>query len=266
MKESQRIALLAAGRACRPFLARLPEIRARLGSIKAPTLRVASRLAHALKAGQAVAHWHELKAPGTLLVSVPDEILEEQIQALVHAVPDWRGKLVLLCESSRDSSALEALRQRGAAVASVNVLAVGRDLLYVVEGTRTGVRRARMLLAADRVRVVETRPHAKHFVRVGFTLGLECLAPLIAGARRSLRLAGIPRVLADTVLTVLVKEGLRRGSRSRLKMNRGVNPRRFPDLERLRFADEQLAMFYERCLRLGESQAMARGAGARSGD
>jgi hypothetical protein len=81
---------------------------------------------------------------------------------------------------------------------------------------------------------------------LGLELGLDCMAPLVAAARRSLRLAGVPRLQTDRLVEHLVFESLRRGNRSRLKMQTSGRLCGRVDVEQVRSADARLASLYER--------------------
>jgi hypothetical protein len=235
----------------------------KLGPIKSMSLRVASRLSRALRAGRPVECWQAFSETSAILIAVPDSILEHQLNELREHVSNWRGKLILLCESARDSSVLEPFRELGAAAVSINSFEAGRDWIYFVEGDRAGVRLTKALLGLERWRVQEIRAEAKPFLRAGITLSLDSVVPLAAGARRCLRLAGVSGLAAERLIERFVMEGLRRGGRAGFRATKPKSNGHHVDAERIGQEDPKLAGLYLRSLRLQaepEEWTLARGA------
>ncbi|MGB9605106.1 MAG: hypothetical protein ACPL88_04420, partial [Bryobacteraceae bacterium] len=138
------IGLVAAGRLSRSLVTRLPGLPERLGPVLAPSSRLASRLVNLLRAGHPVERYEELEDVQMLLVAVPDEMTAQVANDLARSVSDWRGKVVVLCESRHDCTALQLLADRGAATASLTPIP-GLNDRYLVEGDRRAVREARSL-------------------------------------------------------------------------------------------------------------------------
>lgn len=202
------LGLVGAGALSRSFVTKLPALRGRLGPVLAPCQRLATRLVNTLRAGYAVQRYEELEAAETVLIAVPDKMLAEVIAALAKAGLEWSGKIVLLCDSRMDSSALGALARHGAMTASLSVIP-GLALRYVAEGERRAVREARSLVEQDGARVYELPEGGKAVFLAALSLTGSLALPVVDAAARCLRAAGLPAPASDGVCEQLLLKTLR---------------------------------------------------------
>jgi len=204
----QMLGLVGAGPLSRSFVTKLPALRSRLGPVLAPCQRLASRLVNALRAGYAIQRYEELGAAETLLIAVPDAVVAEAVSALAKADLELSGKIVLLCDSRLDSSALQPLARRGAMTASLSSIP-GLALRYVAEGERRAVREARLLAEEQSARIYELPPGGKavFLAAMSFTGGLALA--VVDAAARCLRAAGLPSPACDAVCEQLLLKTLR---------------------------------------------------------
>jgi predicted short-subunit dehydrogenase-like oxidoreductase (DUF2520 family) len=246
------IGLVGAGYLSRSFVARLPALPERLGPVLAPTYRLSSRLVNALRAGHPVERYEELEEAHLLLIAVPDGMLGQVVEGLADGVPDWKGKFVLLCESSEDCTMLAPLVARGAAAASVNPIP-GLNQRFVVEGDRKAVREARNLLGHSAAQIFEIPCGTKAVYRAALTFS-SFLLPVAEATSRCLRATGMAAAASNSLLEQLLERALRAYLHGGRKAWSGVlaeadERETARQLDALRRLDPALARAYEQLAR-----------------
>src|SRR5579864_2679296 len=146
--------LISAGGVAQSFLVRFPSLIARIGFVKAVSLRVSRRIVRTLRAGVAVERYGDLDACRTIFVAVPDGALEAVMRELAAEVSLER-KMVVICES----------RLETAPWASLNILDFATRTL-VVAGSKAAVRELAGIAKADGWRTIEIQSKAGYFAGV----------------------------------------------------------------------------------------------------
>lgn len=242
--------LIASGNLTDSPLSRFWWLSERLGPVKSPTFRLASRIANnILAAGHPVKDYDEFDSCRLVLVSVQDELLPEIVAELIASKITWRGKAVVLCSTWLDSSELDGLAAHGAAVGSISPIPGFDETRYLVEGDRLAVREARGLIEHRGKRAVDIERPLKPFYLAALTCTGTLLFTLLAAASESLQHAGIPAASSEHILDRLVSKTVR----SFIKAGRNAYPS-LPELSRqlhaLASVDPALARYIEHSARL----------------
>ncbi len=244
--------LICAGGVSRSLVARMPALLASICAVKAGSMRVARRIANALRIGPPVEHYSGLAGCDVIWIAVADDTLDGVARELA-AEARLAGIPTVLCDSARDSSTLP---RRSAA--SVNAPDEDHRIL-VAEGDSLALRYVRRLAAAEGRKLVEIRPGSKALFLAGVRLATDLALPWIAAAVESLRAAGFSRIEA----TRAVEELGSRTARSYAKAgSKAWRPGAAADLRRAlnaRLGDPRLQEIHrdgiERALRFFEKEA-----------
>lgn len=203
-----------------------------------------------LGAGYAVKEYEELDSCRLILVCVPDELVPKIVAELTASSISWRGKAAVLCSSWLDSSELDDLSARGAAIGSISPIPGYDEMRYLVEGDRLAIREARTLVEYREKRAVDIQRPLKPFYLAALTCTGTLLFTLLAATSESLQHAGIPAAASENILERLVT----RTVRSFIKAGRNAYPALPPDLTRqlraLQSVDPRLARYIEQSARL----------------
>lgn len=202
------LGLVGAGALGRSFLCRLPALRDRLGPVLATSYRLASRLVNSLDAGYPIEQYQELDTAQIILIAVPDYLLPDVLAGLVAAELDWRQKLVILCESREDCTAMAPLARRGAGTASLGPIP-GLSGHFIVEGERRAVREAKRLFRDGAARVHELACGGKGLFMAALTFSGSLLLPVADAAARCLRAAGLPAAATNAINGALLEKARR---------------------------------------------------------
>src|SRR6476646_3854370 len=116
MKSRKPTGLVGVGGVNQSFLARMPALLEQLGPVKGSSLKVSRRIAKGLRAGSGVAEYAALKPCGVIWIYAPENVLDYVTAQLASAIP-LAGKMVVRCDSLRDSLWPSPLRMAGARVA-----------------------------------------------------------------------------------------------------------------------------------------------------
>src|SRR5260370_1277109 len=119
MRKGQAIGLIGAGKITDSPLERMWALRERLGPVKAPSMRVASRIANSLRAGHPVGDYAKFEDCGLILISVPDALLPKIAAEFSTQPLTWAGKTVELYSSLLGAKDLERLTAAGAATGTL---------------------------------------------------------------------------------------------------------------------------------------------------
>jgi hypothetical protein len=209
MTKARSLALVCAGPISRSGISRLRKITGQLGPVKSGSLQRASRAVNALRAGTPTADYHDLEASRTILLNVPDRQLPAIVRELDGSEVTWKHKILLLCDSSLDSSELARLEAKGAAVGSFEAIGGPDDRRYAIEGTGLALREMRALIQQEDIRVVEIRRGAKKQYLAGVTFATTFLKSMISGAVECFRDSGLPLKQAEQVAAILVDKTMR---------------------------------------------------------
>lgn len=247
MKLKPVAGLITAGGIAQSLVPRLPLLLASLGPVVASSLRVARRIANSLRAGYAASSLAALDPCPLIWIAVRDAALDPLIRRLVSETA-LSGKMIVFCDSLRDSASATLLRGAGARVASLNAIDSDARTL-VAEGHSTILAELRRLAAREKRKLIEIRPSSKALYLAGSQLAGDLLLPWIAAAVESLRAAGFSRADATSVVETVgtralhsyVKAGSKAWSRAAAQDMRRVMA---GDLGPLRSANPRLASLY----------------------
>ena len=241
----QRAGLVCAGGVSRTFVARMPTLLASISVIQASSLRVARRIANALRAGEPAEHYSALAACDAIWIVVPEALLDQVARELA-ADARFKRTPVVVCGTSRESSAMGAL-----CAASVDAVPPDERTL-VAEGHSEALRYVRRVAAAENRKLVEMRPGSKALFQAGVHLSTHIALPWIAAAVESLRAAGFSRIEATRVVEDLGARTLRSYAKAGAKSWRPSAARELRRAIEAKLPDERLSRLY----REGTEQAL----------
>jgi signal transduction histidine kinase len=209
-----------------PAMFRLPAPHSLIGPVAAASLRVASRLANRLKAGRAVPV-EGLAEASLILITGPDPDLPELLQLALQSPIDWNGRTAVLLDFRHDCSALDPLRQRGAAVATLDTLDPFPSLHFVADSIDPAARRPLQRFAAStRSTLHFLSPGAKNLFAAGTSFSSGLFLPLFAAAVDTFKRAGLPAPAASSIAERYVLDSLRSWMKSGRKSWTGPLPER----------------------------------------
>ena len=244
MKPAKPVALIASGNQTDSPMARLLRLSGRLGPIKSPSYRVASRIANIIRGGHPVKYYADLEECHLILVSVPDADIPKLVTELASSEINWPGKAIVLCSTWLGSDEMEELSARGAAVGSISPIPGFEESRYLVEGDRMAIRESRRLLEESGRRIIDIEGRLKPLYLASLTCTGSLLFGLLLAAAESLRHAGITSAFS----AMMLEKQLGRSLRGYLKAGRKGCPelREMPKILRaLAAADPELLQYVE---------------------
>ena len=209
MKKAKSVALIGAGELTDSPLTRFRWLSERLGPVKAPSYRLASRIANRLRAGHAVKDYGEFDACRLVLVCVPDKMLPRVVAELCASGIGWKDKAVGLCSTWLDSSELADVAALGASVGSISPIPGFEDFRYLVEGDKMAIRECRLLVEDREQRAIAIDRPLKPFYLTALTCTGTLSFALMMAASESLRHAGVPSSVSASILEKQVGRSLR---------------------------------------------------------
>lgn len=208
MKKQRPIALVCAGPVSRTALLRLPALADQLGWVKSGTISAASRVVNSMGYGKPVREFGDLEGADILLVHVPDGALQAILADLGSCDLDWKGRTVVLFDSSHDSSMLTPLERKGALPATANWLGPSPER-YLIEGHPEALRRLRPVLRQRNAQVVQLRRGAKAEYLSAVQLATTAFFPQISAVIDQFRRAGIEKSAAERTAVSLFEGSIR---------------------------------------------------------
>jgi hypothetical protein len=190
------------------LLGHQPGLARQIELIAAANPRLASRYAHMLKHGRAVAV-EQLEPCGLLIIQAQSSDLSAVLKALEGVSWSWKGRQVALLDLDLDATALAELRRLKASVCAAALAPPPEHPVLVVEGDRAAVRAVGGWASEARLRSVELRPGTKQLYSAGLTAVGTLLAPVMDGAARLLRAAGLNQVEARRILAYVGDNAMR---------------------------------------------------------
>lgn len=245
MSNSAGVGLFAAGPVS-SALSRLPALPTQLGPVTAASLRVASRIANGLKAGQA-ARPEEMGTASLLLVSGPDAGLPALLDLAREAGLSWTKRAIVLLDSRLDSHDLEWFAQQGAEVATLDPLEGFAEVRFCAEGDPAALRKIKRFLDASRAPLFVVERGKKQVFSAGLAFTGTLATPLLAAAVDCFRKAGLDAKDSAALAERTLLHTLRAWQKAGRQGWAGVLPQR--DLEAVR---RQLAALGEENSILGE--------------
>jgi len=204
MKKPPLVALLCAGSFTESAIPRFRGLAARLGPVKAASLRLASRFSNVLRAGHPVNNYDEFPDCQLVIITVPDREAAAAIGELVQTGMDWNGKSVVLLSDQLESSELAALAELGAATATLCAAAGFDGRLLIAEGDKMAIRQIRPLIEGGRAKLLSLPAGQKKFYLAAGVCTGPLLASLLVCTSECLKYAGFAPSDAATILQVQV--------------------------------------------------------------
>jgi hypothetical protein len=212
MKKPPRVALIGAGKFALSPITRMRHLGPQLGPVKAPSLRVASRIANSLRAGHPVSGYDEFEQCELILISVPDDALASVLSDLGACVESRCPKVVVACGERACCQQLTDLASLGASTGTLAMVPGFEDRWFLVEGDKAVERQLRPLLADLRVTVIGAFQKQRYLEALAGAAGefVPCLRKVTEG----LKSTGIPSPEANEIIERQVSRTMRSYFRS----------------------------------------------------
>ena len=194
-----RVGLIGPGRAGQALVRLLPSSKYEIGPVLSRTFTSARRAVRLMRLGTPTADFGDFAACRFIFIAVPDDAIAAVVSQLAaDAAFPFRGKVVFHTSGALDSSLLEPLRARGAAVASLHPLqSFGRHVLslagvyFAVEGDEKALRWAQTLVTDWHGKLLRLKPGKKILYHTAATFASPLLTPLLQAAVTLLGYSGI---------------------------------------------------------------------------
>lgn len=229
MKKGQAIGLIGAGKITDSPLLRIWALRERLGPVKAPSVRVASRIANSLRAGHPVADYTEFEDCALILISIPDSLLSKIITELVPLPFTWSSKAVVLCSALLGAKDLDSLAANGASVGSLCAIPGFEERWFLVEGDKRVEAQIKGIVDSRRSRLTSLRPGCKPLYLTALDCTGSMLVPMVMRASDLLHRAGVSVTESEAIIHKQVERSMRMFFRAGRKVHR--KPRRAHKLD-----------------------------------
>ncbi len=200
MKKPLRVALVGAGQFSGSPLSHVPGLAEHLGPVKAPSFRVASRIANSLRGGTAVNRYEDFAECALILINVPDALAPEIAAELACSELTWKDKAVVLCSDRLDAGSLAGLARLGAITGSLSVVPGFEDSWLLLEGGKPVEREMRPLIKRRGVRITVVAEGSKARYLDGLDRLGRAFVPQVRDALESMRAAGISNAQAFAIL------------------------------------------------------------------
>lgn len=191
MKKQSPVGLIVEGNSTNSAILRLPGLAEEIGPIKSTAPRVARRISNFLRAGYAVVDYDQLLEARLILIRAPDAVLPRIIQELCALDLSFASTCFVLCESWVHSHAFDALRTKGACIATIIPVPSARRHWFITEGDSRALRTLKLLIERSDAKTLELRGGRKEFYFAAELLAAALPIPLFMGAQRALREAGL---------------------------------------------------------------------------
>ncbi|HEU0121046.1 MAG TPA: ATP-binding protein [Bryobacteraceae bacterium] len=189
MRTKPWLGLIAAG-PLSPSLFRIASLSLYLGPVVSSSLRVASRLANRLKAGDGAA-LDQLAQAELIFITGPESGFQELLSLAISAEINWSGRSVILLDFRHDSSDLAPLRERGASTGTLDTLDAFPDLRFVADADDDARRRLQRFAAASGTSIFYITPGRKQFFSAGSAFTGTLFSPLVAATVECLKKSGL---------------------------------------------------------------------------
>lgn len=235
MNKRAAIGLIGAGKLTDSPLLRLWAWRERLGPVKAPSVRVASRMSNSLRAGYPVGDYDEFETCGLILISVPDPLLPGIVGELSIAPLTWAKKVVVVCSPLMGARELDPLAQAGASAGSVCSIPGSENRWLLLEGDAFVDSSMRQVIDQGAIRVTRIPPSCKPLYLTALALTGSNFMPMLMQASDALRKAGVPARESAAIVEKNVEQCLR----SHFRVGRKVRRARDNESAATRFRSHQ---------------------------
>lgn len=221
MRKRPSIGLIGAGKITDSPLLRMWALRERLGPVKAPSVRVASRISNSLRAGHPVVDYREFEDCALILISIPDSLLPKIIADLSSQQLTWTNKAVVLCSALLGTMDLDSLAATGASVGSLCPIPGFEERWLLIEGDKRVEAEIRQIVDSRRSRLTLIRPACKPLYTTALACTGSMFIPMLLRASDSLQSAGVPVTESEAI----IKKQVDRSIRMYFRMGRKVHPK-----------------------------------------
>ncbi|MGI8741431.1 MAG: hypothetical protein ACR2NN_02455 [Bryobacteraceae bacterium] len=244
----QTVGLVGAGKFADATLFRALALAGGLGPVKAPSLRVASRIANTLRAGHPVPNYAEFEHCSLVLISVPDPVLADIVGELAAQSIAWDRKAVVLCSAERGSEELELLGLHGPHAGSLCTIPGFEHHWVLLEGDRLVESQIASLIDTRATRLTLIQPSRKPFYLAALACTGSLFVPMLMAAGEALEQSGVSATHASAIL----EKQIERSTRSFFKAGRKAHQESgdvFEIGKRLSAPDANLAAFLDEIAR-----------------
>ena len=247
MVRAKTLGLVGAGKFVDSPLSRLLLAGELLGPVKAPSLRVASRIVNTLRAGYPVAHYQHFEQCSLILISVPDGSVKSTIAELSAIPLTWSRKVVVLCSSTLGSEELASLAAQGAQTGSLSVVPGFEERWLLLEGAKPVELQLGKFIDVKSRRLTVIRAPLKPFYLAALVCAGPMVTPLLIAAGDALQKAGISSMQASAMIEKHVGMSVRAYLKAGRKAWRGSGE--IIDVgKRVTSADIDLACYLNECV------------------
>lgn len=216
----ESIGLVGAGKFADAALFRALRLTGRLGPVKAPSVRLASRIANTLRAGHPVADYDEFDRCSLILLRVADGLVPDVVAGLSSQSFRWDRKAVVLCSPHGGSEQLNRLAALGAHAGSLCSIPGFEQHWILVEGDRLVETQILLLVDTQSTRLTAIQPLSKPFYRAALACTGSLFGSMLNTASEALEHAGVP---AAHVRSILEKQ-IERSARNYFKAGKKAHP------------------------------------------
>ena len=209
-----RVGLVVEGNTTLSSVLRFDKIADELGPVKSTLISTARRLSNAIRAGYPVADYEGLQDAALILIRVPDTSLPRVVRDIAESGLQLQNLAFALCESWYGLDVFQALKAKGAEVATLMNLPLDKKDWFVVDGDPKAVRLVRRFIEANACRVTELDASGKHFLFASELLVNALPVPLFLAAQQTLRSSGFSGQLLIAVLEQMLLRTVRDVMRS----------------------------------------------------
>jgi len=235
-------------------MTRWRSLRRWLGPVLSFDNRVTARAAGILRAGYAVHDYSAFEQVRLLLISVPEDRLDEAIGGLLEREIRWERVTVVLCDSHADTRSLNRFRQAGASVATVCEFHEMDVKRLLAEGDNAALTLLKQCLEGSPLTLVEVSAEAKPLYLAALNL-LSLTFPTFATAVDLMRRAGFSGEMATHITERTVHRSVRAARNGRKGLSGTLATGRRKDIEHhlnaLESVDPWLKEFYVEAALLG---------------
>jgi hypothetical protein len=249
MGKAKSLGLVGAGKFADSPLSRLLKPGESLGPVKAPSLRVASRIANTLRTGYPVPDYQLFEQCSVILISVPDKSVESTVAELSSSSITWARKAVVLYSSTLDAGKLSPLAAQGAQIGSLSVVPGFEERWLLLEGDKPVQLLLGKFIDFKSRRLTVILPRMKPFLLAALACAGPMLTPLLIAAAAALEKAGISSGQASAIIQKQVEMSARAYLKAGRKAQRASNE--ITDLvQRLEPADRDLARYLNKSVEI----------------
>ena len=215
---SETLSIVGAGRVGRSLGRRLRELGWRVGIVTTRSIPTARAAVRAIGAGHPSDRLtRQVLASDVVLIAAPDSVIEGVAGELARlGGNEWRGKTVLHTSGARDSSALRALAEMGAATGSIHPMQTftGQSVpnlagrVFGIDGNSAALKVARKMVRQMGGIAVRLSGANKASYHAAGTLACAHVLALLETATRLLMAQGFKRKQATRALLALTRQTL----------------------------------------------------------